>query len=97
MEFNKDACESRLAKLYDGVFHERPADTESEKAQYVIDQIADIVKATNIPTDLKEFGVKMEDLESLVEAGSKQQRLLVNNRKELSLEDIRTIYLKVLK
>ena len=80
MEFNKDACESRLAKLYDGVFHGRPADTESEKAQYVIDQIADIVKATNIPTDLKEFGVKMEDLESLVEAGSKQQRLLVNNR-----------------
>lgn len=55
------------------------------------------MKTTNIPTDLKEFGVKKEDLETLVEAGSKQQRLLVNNRKELSLEDIRNIYLKVLK
>ena len=31
------------------------------------------------------------------EAGSKQQRLLVNNMKELSLDDIRNIYLKVLK
>ena len=60
-------------------------------------QIADIVKATNIPTDLNEFGVKMEDLDFLVDAGSKQTRLLVNNMKELSLDDIRNIYLKVLK
>ena len=97
MEFNKDACEDRLAELYDAVFHGLPAKTVSEKAQYVIDQISDIVKSTNIPTDLKEFGVKKEDLEILVDAGSKQQRLLVNNRKELSLEDIRNIYLKVLK
>ena len=56
-----------------------------------------IVKATNIPTDLNEFGVKMEDLDFLVDAGSKQTRLLVNNMKELSLDDIRNIYLKVLK
>ena len=63
----------------------------------MIDQIADIVKVTNIPTDLKEFGVKPEDLDFLVDAGSKQQRLLVNNMKELSLDDIRNIYLKVLK
>ena len=41
--------------------------------------------------------MKMEDLDILVDAGSKQQSLLVNNRKKLSLEDIRTIYLKVLK
>ena len=39
----------------------------------------------------------MSDLDFLVEAGSKQTRLLVNNRRELSLYDIRTIYLKVLK
>ena len=50
----------------------------------MIDQIADIVKVTNIPTDLKEFGVKPEDTDFLVDAGSKQQRLLVNNMKELS-------------
>ena len=41
--------------------------------------------------------MKMADLDLLVDAGSKQQRLLVNNRKKLSLEDIRAIYLKVLK
>ena len=60
-------------------------------------QIADIVEVTEIPTDLSTFGVKKSDLNFLVEAGSKQTRLLVNNRRELSLDDIRTIYLKVLK
>ena len=97
MEFNKDACSKRLAILCDAVYHELAGKSEDEKAQYMIDQIADIVKVTNIPTDLKEFGVKPEDLDFLVDAGSKQQRLLVNNMKELSLDDIRNIYLKVLK
>lgn len=34
---------------------------------------------------------------ALRRAGSAQKRLLVNNRKELSLDDIRNIYLKVLR
>ena len=97
MEFNNDACSRRLASLCDGVFPELAGRTEEEKAQYMIDQIADIVKATEIPTDLSTFGVKMEDLDFLVDAGSRQQRLLVNNMKELSLDDIRNIYLKVLR
>ena len=97
MAFNKDACSHRLASLCDGVFPELAGRTEEEKAQYMIDQIADIVKATEIPTDLSTFGVKMEDLDFLVDAGSRQQRLLVNNMKELSLDDIRNIYLKVLR
>lgn len=97
MEFNKDACKERLARLCDGVFPELSQKTVEEKADYMIWQIADIVKVTNIPTDLSEFGVKMEDLDFLVQAGSAQKRLLVNNRKELSLDDIRNIYLKVLR
>lgn len=97
MEFNKDACEDRLAVLCDVIAPKLAARSVKEKAQYVIEQIADIVKVTNIPTDLKEFGVKNEDLDFLVEAGSQQQRLLVNNMKELSLDDIRSIYKKILK
>lgn len=97
MEFNKDACEERLAQLCDAINPSMYGADASEKAQYVIDEIADIVKATNIPTDLTQYGVTMDDLDFLVEAGSQQQRLLVNNRKELSLDDIRSIYLKVVK
>lgn len=97
MEFNKDACEERLAQICDAIYPVYAEKTISEKADYVIEQIADIVKVTNIPTDLTQYGVTMDDLDFLVTAGSQQQRLLVNNRKELSLEDIRNIYLKVVK
>lgn len=96
MEFNKDACASRLAELCDAVFPELAGKSQEEKADYIIKEIAGIVKDTNIPTSLKEFGVKPEDMDFLVEAGSQQTRLLFNNAKELSLEDIRSIYQKVM-
>lgn len=97
MRFNMDACKERLAELSDTFAPEFAGKSTEDKAQYVIEQIDDIVKVTNIPTNLTDFGVKMEDLDFLVDAGSQQQRLLVNNMKELSLDDIRNIYLKVLK
>lgn len=97
MAFNEDACAERLAQLCDAVYPEMSQKEEKEKADYIIRRIAEIVKNTDIPTDLSSFGVKMEDLDFLVSAGSKQQRLLVNNKKELTLADIRNIYLKVLK
>ena len=97
MKFNKDACADRLAVLCDAVNPAYAEKTVEEKADYVINQIADIVKVTNIPTDLTQYGVTMDDLDFLVTAGSQQQRLLVNNMKELSLDDIRNIYLKVVK
>ena len=97
MKFNKDDCAARLAVLCDAINPTYAEKTVEEKADYVIDQIADIVKVTNIPTDLTQYGVTMDDLDFLVTAGSQQQRLLVNNMKELSLDDIRNIYLKVVK
>ncbi|MBO8435054.1 MAG: iron-containing alcohol dehydrogenase [Tyzzerella sp.] len=97
MEFNKDACKERLAKMCDVIFPELIEKTVSEKADYIIEQISDIVTVTDIPTDLSKWGVSIDDLDFLVDAGSKQQRLLVNNMKELSLEDIKNIYMKVLK
>lgn len=96
MEFNKDACKERLAELCEAIYPEYAAKSTDEKADKVIAEIAAIVKETNIPTSLLEFGVKPEDIDFLVNAGSQQQRLLVNNCKELSLDDIRFIYQKVM-
>ena len=97
MEFNRDACQRQLAELYDMIFTacgERPLE---EKSIYVINEIASIVKDLNIPTDLSAYGVTMDDLEFLVYSGSQQTRLLQNNCKQLSLEDIRGLYLRVLR
>lgn len=96
MEFNKDACADRLAELSDAVFPELAGKSTEEKADRIIAEIAAIVRDTEIPTSLEEFGVRSEDIDFLVTAGSQQTRLLVNNCKELSLDDIRYIYKKVL-
>ncbi|MEW9109720.1 MAG: iron-containing alcohol dehydrogenase [Cytobacillus gottheilii] len=96
MNFNKDACADQLADICDAINPSYSDKSVDEKAQYVIDEIADIVKVTNIPVNLNEFGIQKDDLEFLVQAGSEQKRLLVNNKKELSKEDIRQIYSKVI-
>lgn len=96
MEFNREACKCQLAEICDTINPGMAGKSLDEKSQYIIDEITDIVKVTNIPTNLAQFGVEKEDLDFLVDAGSKQTRLLVNNRRELSLEDIRHIYEKVL-
>ena len=88
MEYNLEACSKQLAGLCDAIAPQLFGEDEMTKARYVIDQIADIVKVTEIPTDLAAFGVKKEDLDFLVDAGSKQTRLLVNNRRELSLDEM---------
>ncbi|WP_291583189.1 iron-containing alcohol dehydrogenase [Clostridium sp. UBA6640] len=97
MEFNKEACADQLAEICDAIHPEYSNKSVNDKAQYVIDQIVDVVKVTNIPVNLNEFGIQIEDLEFLVKAGSEQRRLLDNNRKELSKKDIEEIYLKVIR
>ncbi len=96
MAVNKDSCRERLAELCDAVYPELAISSAETRATHVINRIADIVKNTEIPTSLAKYGITDKDLDFLVEAGSQQQRLLVNNRKELSLDDIRGIYRKVI-
>ena len=96
MRMNKEACTEQLAELCDAINPEMTNASMDEKADYVISEIEDIIAYTQIPTDLYSFGVQKEDLDFLVTSGSQQTRLLVNNRKELTLDDIRSIYLKVL-
>lgn len=96
MEFNKDMCTEQFSRMCDRLRPDMYNKTPEEKAQYIIDEINDIVKVTEIPLSLEEFGVSKDDLDFLVDAGSKVTRLLSNNLKELSLDDIRNIYLKVL-
>lgn len=49
MEFNKDACQDRLAALCDAVYPTYAEKSVEEKADYIISQIADIVKSNKYP------------------------------------------------
>lgn len=96
MEFNKDACLEQFSRICNRLRPDMYKNTSEEKAEYIINEIKNIVEVTEIPVSLKEFGVTIDDLDFLVEAGSKVTRLLSNNLKELNLNDIKNIYLKVL-
>jgi alcohol dehydrogenase len=97
MKFNEPVIKDLLAKAYDRVVKGTNEElTVDEKSKYIIDLLEDIVKTLEIPTSLKAFNVPEEDLEGLVEAGMEVQRLLVNNRREVTPEDARKIYLEIM-
>jgi len=98
MHFNEPVIRGRLAKVYDRACRNKEASvqTEEEKSAWVIRRMEEIVKNLEIPTSLKEFHVPAEDLDGLVAAGMQQQRLLVNNMREVHPEDAREIYLRIM-
>ena len=102
MRFNKPACAKELAELYDAVaeqpgFGAEPGSlTLEEKADKLLDLMEGIIRRLEIPSSLSEFGVGKEDLEDLVAAGLDVKRLLDNNRREISYEDARSLYLEIM-
>lgn len=96
METNKPAIKNRLAILCDNIWPEEGSKTTDEKADFVIDKIAQVVKDTEIPTDLKKFGVKNSDLNFLTNSALEQKRLLSHNMKKLSRADVLNVYKSVM-
>lgn len=97
MKFNEPAIKDLLAVAYDRVIKEGHQDwSVDEKSAYMISQLDEIVKVLEIPTSLKTFNVPEEDLDGLVAAGVEVTRLLVNNKREVTPEDARAIYLQIL-
>ncbi|MDT2599015.1 iron-containing alcohol dehydrogenase [Enterococcus hulanensis] len=97
MKFNQPAIKDLLAVAYDRVVKTGDKDLSvDDKSEYMLDQLEEIVKVLEIPTSLKEFDVPEEDLDGLVAAGMEVTRLLVNNKREVTPEDARKIYLEIL-
>ena len=97
MKFNEPAIKDLLAVAYDRVIKEGHQDwSVDEKSAYMISQLDEIVKVLEIPTSLKTFNVPEEDFDGLVKAGMEVTRLLVNNKREVTPEDARAIYLQIL-
>lgn len=96
MNFNRKSCQPQLAQLFDTVNPCMPNLDEETKSRYLVDQITEIVRDTEIPVSLKKFGINKTDLDFLVKAGFQQQRLLANNPKLMSENDIQMIYESVL-
>ena len=92
MRFNLECCRPDLERVYDAVEHSAADD----KAAWVLERMAQMVKALGVPTSLKPFGVSQDDLDGLTAAGMEVTRLLSSNKRVLTYVDARRIYQELL-
>ncbi|MEI7025562.1 iron-containing alcohol dehydrogenase [Paenibacillus sp. y28] len=94
MKFNMDCIAGRLEQVAAAM---GLASTGSAGApEAVIERIFQWTKEMNIPQNLRAFGVTEQDVDSLAVAASKVTRLLNNNPKVMSIEDMQAVYRKLL-
>ncbi|MBR8266180.1 iron-containing alcohol dehydrogenase [Burkholderia cenocepacia] len=96
MAFNLDAIEGRLSNVARALDLAAKADSDADAARKLIDKMEEWTVAVDIPQDLRKFGVSEEHLDALAVAASKVKRLLGNNPKTLALDDMKSIYRRLL-
>ncbi|PRG04455.1 iron-containing alcohol dehydrogenase [Burkholderia ambifaria] len=92
MAFNLDAIEGRLSNVARALDLASKTDADPVVARKLIDKMEEWTAAVDIPQDLRKFGVSEEHLDALAVAASKVKRLLGNNPKALTLDDMKSIY-----
>jgi alcohol dehydrogenase class IV len=96
MAFNLDAIEERLATVARALAIATEAEDAQSAARKLIDRLAYWTRQLQIPQDLRPFGVTEADLDRLAEGAAKVKRLLGNNPKVLTLDDMKAIYRRLL-
>lgn len=96
MKFNMDAITDRLALVAEPMGISVQGLSNSQLAEEVVAKIVEWTNVLEIPQDLKNYGVKEEELPEISVSASQVTRLLNNNPKKLSLTDIEAIYRKLL-
>lgn len=94
MEFNFDAIIERLAVVAGAMGQQTGAGSLSV-AEQVIEQIKAWTKEMEIPQDLVHFGATKEHIPELSVAASQVTRLMNNNPKKMSVDEIGAVYAKL--
>jgi alcohol dehydrogenase len=95
MRFNLPACLVEFGEVYDALCLGN-ASSDAAKADALLDLMGSIVSRLGIPASVKDYDVPLGDLDGLVAAGLGVRRLLSNNKRELSAEDVRGLYREIL-
>ncbi len=90
--FNKDCCQDKLAAIAHLTGADVTDKTTEEKADILVQALYQLSRDLDIPETMTALGVPAEDLESIVDSALQVKRLLDNNPKPLSRDDIRSIY-----
>ncbi len=92
LAFNAPAASGLYAELAELVVGRPVAGSDEAKTQALIDALRELIDDVALPATLSAAGVRADDIDRLAEDALLQQRLLVNNPRELALEDARAIY-----
>jgi alcohol dehydrogenase class IV len=92
LEFNAEVAADAYAELAE-IIVGRPVGGSSEaKTRAMIDELKLLISDVALPATLREAGVAEDSLEMLAQDAMLQQRLLVNNPRDVAYEDALTIY-----
>lgn len=91
IRFNLSVATGQYAQLAREVLPEVPAG-ESAQAEALIAALEALIVATKLPVRLRDHGVPESDLPRLAAAAMQQQRLLVNNPREVTEADALALY-----
>lgn len=93
MQFNAPSVTEHYAQLASVILPDlKSSDSPQAKTDQLIGFFQNLPKELGLPVQLSQCGVKQTDLDMLATDAMLQQRLLINNPRELSVDDARSIY-----
>lgn len=92
LEFNAFSSSDLYAELADILVGEKLSGSNEAKTAALIMAIRQLIKDVNLPATLREAKVAESDLEMLARDAMLQQRLLINNPRDVEYEDALAIY-----
>ena len=92
LRFNASTASVLYAELLPFVSHGRSVAGSSSGCDAFIDHMDQLIDDVNLPKTLREMKIAEEDLPMLADDAMLQQRLLVNNPREVSRDDALAIY-----
>jgi alcohol dehydrogenase class IV len=92
LRFNAKTAEPLYAQLLDCIAPESAVNTESERCMVFIAAMEQLIDDVKLPKTLREMNIPQKDLAMLAKDAMLQQRLLVNNPREVSEADALSIY-----
>tara|TARA_R110000765_G_scaffold194970_2_gene300531 strand:+ start:251 stop:1414 length:1164 start_codon:yes stop_codon:yes gene_type:complete len=91
MKWNRTACPDKFVDIAIAMGANHSI-SESDAGEYVVAKIETLCTAVAIPKQLREFGIKFDDLKELAISASAVTRLLRNNPRQFSVRDIEDMY-----
>jgi alcohol dehydrogenase class IV len=95
IRFNLAAAESLYAELA-GIVIAGVSGSTRVRAEALASRLAALPQELSLQTCLREVGIVESDVPQLAEDAMRQTRLLINNPREITLDDARAIYMEVL-